>query len=267
MNVLSFVPVLALTIGLQLWTPRCGVAEDHLGKLQECQDDTTGERLMGVDLSGVRSLTFSSNGKLAAGLKSLYGKRGPGSLVKIWTIKDKKLLHEFHVPGKAHAVAFSPDSSTVVTADGVGNLGWVSTIRAWELAEGKGQKIGRCLGEVGQLCFSPDGIRLAGLANLSYFESAGLHKEAGVACVGQIRIWSVDGKGEVLNINIPDPRGNAVELWPPDDDPEATKRIAAAIKGILPIRLRFSSNGKQLIGDTAEGGRKIYDSRTGKSLD
>lgn len=98
------------------------------------QDAEIRGRLTGLDLSGVGSLTLSPGGGLVAGLAVLHGDSGPGSRGRIWSVKEQRLVHQFHVPGKAHAVAFAPDSATVVAADRSGNLGWVSTVRAWELS-------------------------------------------------------------------------------------------------------------------------------------
>ena len=180
----------------------------------DAQDASIREQLEGVDLKGVQELSLSPNGELAAGLTKLYPNSGSFSLIKIWSVKKKQLVHEFRVPGKAHEAVFSPDGSTVFAADRTGNLGYVSTIRAWDLAEGTERNVGSCVGSIGQFCFSPDGSRLAALVTISYFEAATLQKETGVACVSQIKVWRVADEGKVLSINITDPRGNAVELWP-----------------------------------------------------
>lgn len=242
-----------------------GVAIFHTVGLY-AQDADIKERLKGVDLSGAGSLTLSPNEERVAGLTVLYGKSGPGSLIKIWAIKEKRLLHTFRVPGKAHSVAFSPDGSTVVTADGIGNLGWLSTIRAWDLVTGKEREVGTCIGEIGDFCFSPDGSQLASLVNVSSLEAAALQKETGFACLSQINVWRVVDDEKVLSINITDPRGRGVELWPPVKDAEARKRIAAAIRRIVPTKLCFSPNGRRLISETDAGVRTIHDSQTGKPM-
>lgn len=265
MNVPSLAPVLAMTIGLQLWTLRCAVAEHHLGKSQESKDIKIEERLEGVDLSGVGSLTLSPNGELAAGLKVLYGESGPGSLVNVWAIKEKRLVHQFRVPGKARAVSFTPDSSTLVTADETGNLGCESTIRLWDLAQGKERKLSACVGQVDDLVFSPDGRRLAAVAKLGPFE---IMAGGAVASVVQIHVWQVAGEGDALRIDITHPCGESVELWPSTEkfDPCRDERIQAAFRRTIPMRLRFSSDGTQLICETHSGLRTIYDSRSGKML-
>ena len=126
--------------------------------------------------------------------------------------------------------------------------------------------VGACLGKIGEFCFNPDGSRLAALVKISYFEAAALRKEAGVACVSQIKVWPVADSGKVLSINITDPWGGGVELWPPVSDAEVKSRIDAAIRRIVPTKLRFNSDGKRLICETDAGLQTTYDSQTGKPL-
>ena len=209
-------------------------------------------------------LRTSPNGKLAAGVTVLHEKSGMRSVLKIWADKERELLHQFPIPGKVRAIAFSPDSSTVVAADRTGNLARVSTIRAWDLSEGTERKIGTCVGEIGDFCFSPDGVQLAAVASLGYFDNMAELKPTG-AFAFQIKVWRITGEGNVLSINIPHPLGEWVEVWPPIDG-WSGKRIEAAFRRVVPTRLRFSSDGKQLICETEAGLRTIYDSRTGSML-
>lgn len=85
------------------------------------------KQLTGVDFEGIQQLRLSPDGELAAGITGLYdnpgGKWSTHSLVKVWSVKTKKLLHEFPIPGEAYEFAFSPDSSIVLAADKTGNLG------------------------------------------------------------------------------------------------------------------------------------------------
>ncbi|TWT60761.1 WD40 repeat domain-containing protein [Rubinisphaera italica] len=232
----------------------------------EAQEAKISEQQKDLDLSGAENLTYSRNREFVVGLTRLYGDSGPGSLIKIWSVAEQRLLHQFRVPGSAHAVAFSPDGSMVVSADGVGNLAWKSTIRAWDLPDGAERKLGSCIGAVGEFCFSLDGSRLAALANFSYLEAVAIQKATGASSVSQIHVWQVADEGKTLSINITDPRGRGVELWPPVKDAEVRSRIDATIQKIVPTKLRFSSDGKRLICETVAGLQTIYDSQTGKLL-
>lgn len=239
----------------------------HTSALQ-AQETHIRKRLEGGDLSGVGSLTLSPNGELVAGLAVLHGESGPGSLIKIWTIKEKKLLHQFRVPGRAHAVTFTPDSSTVVIADEAGQLACESTIRFWDLTQGKGRKRSVCVGLVKELVFSPDGRRLAAVAKLGPFENMADSMDSEMACVAQIHVWQFAGEGDALRIDIAHPCGEWVELWPSSEkvEPWAGEQIQAAIRQVVPTRLRFSPDGKQLISETDAGFSTIYDSQTGRIL-
>jgi len=103
-------------------------------------------------------LRLSPSGELAAVLTGLYPNPGtrPGSfsLIKIWSIRNKKLLHQFRVLGKAYEVVFSPGGSTVVAAEKIGNLGITATIRVGNRAEGTERKVGTCVGQIGELRFN-----------------------------------------------------------------------------------------------------------------
>ena len=167
-----------------------------------------------------QSPSHSASGKLRAEFVKLYGDDGPRSLIKISTVKEKRLLHTFRVPGTVHAAAFNHDDSTVVTADGVGNLEWVSTIRAWDLATGKQRKLGSCTGGVSQFYFSPDGSRLAATLNLNAFGLLAMQKENGGLWCGQIIVWPLTDESEPLTMDFHLPRelASEIEAQPQSDD-------------------------------------------------
>ena len=110
------------------------------------QDADIKKQLEGVDLEGVQQLRLSPNGELVAGLTKLYENPGKGagsfSLVKIWSVKKKQLLHQFRVPGAVYEAVFSPDSSILVSADKTGNLGYTTTLRVYDLMDGSSEKVG-----------------------------------------------------------------------------------------------------------------------------
>ncbi len=57
----------------------------------------------------------------------------------------------------------------------------MSTIRAWNIAEGTERKVGTRVGEIGELCFSSDGSRLAAVAKRGYFDNMAEPKETKIA--------------------------------------------------------------------------------------
>ena len=225
------------------------------------------KQLQGVDLEGVKQLTLSHNGELAAGLTVVYRNHRAESLVKVWSIKEKQLVHEFRFRGKAHALAFSPDDSTLVTADASGNLATETKIRFWDLAQGKELKRFAFVGQIRELIFSPDGGRLAAAVGFNYFDSIANSQHRKIACIAQIRVWQVAGAGDVL-INITHPCGEWVEVWPSNEKvkPWSGEQIQAALLNVYPKRLRFSPDGKTLTCETETGLRTVYDSQTGAML-
>ena len=88
----------------------------------EIRDAKIRKKQKDIDLSGVKRLTYSSDKKLVAGTLRAPNKKG--WFIKIWDVKKKKLLHELSIPGvlhvtpsTLHAIAFTPDSKSLVTSD------------------------------------------------------------------------------------------------------------------------------------------------------
>ena len=228
----------------------------------DAQDASIREQLEGVELKGVQELRLSPNGELAAGLTKLYPNPGPRSgsfsLIKIWSVKKKQLVHEFRVPGKAYEAVFSPDSSTVVAAERTGNLGYTTTIRAWDLAEGTMRKIGTCGNETGKLRFSPDGSRIAAVKQPDYFFNP-------EPFAFLLKVWQITGKEKVLSIEIPNPLGDNKATCLPMDK-WSNERRQEVLGRVTPVLRGFSADGKQLICDSETGLRTTYDARSGKIL-
>ena len=86
-----------------------------------------------------------------------------GSLVEVWATRGRTLLYAFRVRGKARAIAFTPDSSTLIVADGTGNLRCATTITGWDLAKEKHQKVGAIAAqkEIRSVCVSQPDHRVA----------------------------------------------------------------------------------------------------------
>jgi hypothetical protein len=121
------------------------------------------------------------------------------------------------------------------------------------------RKIGTCGNYTGKLRFSPDGSRLAALAQPDYWASYVGTTEF------QLKVWQITGKGELLSVKIPHPLGEWMQTWPPIDE-WSKERKEEATRRMVPKLLGFSSDGQQLICETEAGFRTTYDSRSGRML-
>ena len=198
---------------------------------------------------GANDLVFSSDGQLLAA--SGYRQ------VTIWSVSEKKLIHHFGVKGHAQCVAFSPDSRKIASADGVGNLGFISTIMVWNTDSGKKKKLAKCNGSVDQLAFSPDGTLLAAPVRYGPFHSIG-SKEKEIS-LAEIKVWRLSDREELYSIvfKIPNPK-------------DSRKKYQAAYYAPF-YRVAFSPDGRKLAGvtplsnDRSSNG-KVWDATDGHEL-
>jgi len=230
------------------------------------QDADIKKQLEGVDLEGVQQLRLSPNGKLVAGLTKHYDNPGPRSgafsLIKIWSVKKKQLLHQFRVSGEVYEAVFSPDSSILISADKTGNLGYTTTLRVWNLMDGSTEKMGFFFGVSNKFCFSPDGKRLAAIQ----FPEYSLLNPLGDYTF-KLNVWQVTGDGG-LSISIPNALGDnrgtlPFHKW--DGNPRSNERVKKSLARVTPVLRGFSPDGKQLICDF-ESGPRSFDARSGKFL-
>ena len=212
----------------------------------------------------MQKLRLSPGSELVAGLTRLYpipgSRSGSFSLIKIWSVKTKQLVHDLRVPGRAYELVFSPDESTVVAADRTGNLGSTTTIRAWNLADGSERRLGFFFGETDKLYFSPDGSRLAAIANLDY---SFLNAFGDFSF--KLGVWQVTGEGDAMTITIPNAFGDSkatclpLEKW-------SNELRQEVVGGVTPVLRGFSADGKQIICETESGLRTTYNARSGELL-
>ena len=232
------------------------------------QDLIGDQGLEGLDLSTLKKITLSPDERLATGLTVLHENKGTSSVIKVWDIKKKILLHEFSVPGQAHVIEFSPDSSKIITASGTGNLAWATTIRKWNLSSRTGKTLGTCIGAVRQFSFSHDGKKMAALTDFAgFFEKIALLDATGTVCVCQIKAWRLDGEDDELSINIthPLPLDRWLPTWPPIEK-RAKAKLAENTLLTAPVKMRFSMDDQQIITVTTTGTSVAYDSQTGEIL-
>jgi len=117
-------------------------------------DTATGEKLWSAAVGGIGlSVAFSADGKLVAADASVR-LSGEGSKVKIFdaeTGEEKRTLSG--LVGNVTRIAFSPDSSRLVTAD-------EERLRVWNASNGQELLALPCPERVHGLTFTPDGYRL-----------------------------------------------------------------------------------------------------------
>ena len=117
-------------------------------------DTATGEKLWSAAVGGIGlSVAFSADGKLVAADASVR-LSGEGSKVKIFdaeTGEEKRTLSG--LVGNVTRIAFSPDSSRLVTAD-------EERPRVWNASNGQELLALPCPERVHGLTFTPDGYRL-----------------------------------------------------------------------------------------------------------
>jgi len=221
-------------------------------------------------------IVYSSDKKLMAHLDR--------RLVTVWSMEERKRLHKFILEGTSLAAAFSPDGLSLVTADGEGNLEYLSTIKIWNLATGEERLLTKFLGTTTNFAFSPDGSRLAAASNLNFIGSITRNPEDKIdtnriQIGGSIYVWKVSDGTELLKIDIELPEYSSKlhqirQIRTKDLDNNNNKTttnalVAAyedAVVKLVPVQLTFSQDGKRLITVSTSGQEKIIDSSTGKAV-
>ena len=270
---LAYTPL--AVIGFLLGSTNLLLAQGEPAKLEGTQEEVAGENALNQLLGDAeeKRLTYSPDKRLLAHLD--------GHKVTIWSVKERRRLHQFVVEGRPLAAAFSPDGGSLVTADGEGNLEYRSTIKLWSLAKGESRLISQLLGIPTHFSFSPDGSRLAAASNLNFIGSITRNPEGGIPpdqiqTGGSIHIWRVSDGRKLLKVDIELPEYTAKLMQfrrfgaDVPDGKNATDRLVAAyreaVRKRVPYRLNFSPDGQRLIGVSKSGQETILDSRTGKPL-
>jgi hypothetical protein len=245
-------------------TPETGADVNQRDELDQLLEEVEKERL-----------AYSPDKKLLAHLDRRQ--------VTVWSVKERRQLHQFVLEGRPLAAAFSPDEGSLVTADGEGNLEYRSTIKLWSLAKGESRLISQVLGSPTDFSFSPDGSRLAAASNLNFIGSITRNPEGGITpdriqTGGSIHVWRVSDGSELLKVDIelPEYTAKLMEFQRAGaDDPDFNKEKATdalqtayyeAVRKRVPYRLNFSPDGQRLIAVSKSGEETIFDSQTGKPL-
>ena len=192
-------------------------------------------------------------------------KRGhPESFIEVRSIVDDRLLHRFTVPGRGHKFIFSPDGSKMISTDRRGNLGTMTTVRAFDLRNGTQRLLGECPGDLIQIRFSPDGSRLVVAVGFGFFSQAAIAEEEGMLCFSQARVWCLDDLRDPVKINFGPTTDEAAKFDLMRTRTIDEQELAAGIERIVPHQFRFSANGQTMVTETPSGWLAMYDCDTGK---
>ena len=235
---------------------------DHLVRLT---DVSTGRELATLQFSGgIEHLTFSPDGKTVA-----FGSLGE---IHLWHTETGDELNiplvdreaDLHKMPYVIALAFSPDSTTLVSGTNQGG------IQTWNAATGKALAVFAKPSEQEELMrtsalrFSSDGSLLA----------AGSYK--------QIRIWEVETGKILLSVNTEHKRGNTTFGGYPEPlvfSPDGAILVNGLARGVIQMwdvttgdqivvldghtqqieTLAFSSDGKTLVSTAADGTILLWD--------
>ena len=153
-------------------------------------------------------VALSPNGKYLATVSSID--HSAGYMIEVTSLPRNQLVQKVSTQGAASGFAFSPDSSKLVYADGIGNLEYKTTIRSLNLDSHESTEIGTCIGRVGAVSFSDDGKHLATAvqygpiyALTSNFDEQNRIKGAWTS--GEVLVWDLSKFTQIFQIKCPIP--------------------------------------------------------------
>jgi RNA polymerase sigma factor (sigma-70 family) len=190
--------------------------------------------------------------------------------ISLWDVQRNQLLHRLPVDEprpQFQQGLFTPDSKTLVSAEMNG------TLRAWDVATGKGWLVGKHESQAWSLCFAADGTLLS-----STWDPKGGNDGNRI-----LRLWDVPGGRERARLPLPnhtseaflspDGRTVAICLGVPGETQKGVQFLDAAtgqpaegwigpsLTGVHSVQ--FAPDGKTLAISTAEG-TLIWDPAAGK---
>lgn len=120
--------------------------------------------------------------------------------IRVLSLPEKELLHEFATPNKAMASTFSPDLKAIAFADCTGNLACGAVIYTRNLETGKQSEIGRCLGVVTRLTSSGDGKRLAAMSFYGPIGAMMAKQRFKLNIGGEVAVFDVSTQTDLLHM-------------------------------------------------------------------
>lgn len=210
------------------------------------------------DIGYIRSLSFSSDGKLLAAGGGHYSPTHVGA--QVWSVATLKQILKLDFSDAVREVAFSPDSSMLATAWGLSAWSCENgSLKLWDVTSGELVSEFLLKGKVlpfeektaiEGIGFSPDGTLIAG-----------------INCHGMVRIWNVEDLSEFSTLGGTSGWGFAV-TFSPDGKLLATSGSAGDSDNTADLRLWDISTGEILhqFEGHASSIRKITFSPDGRIL-
>lgn len=190
--------------------------------------------------------------------------------IRIYSVEGNQLLHEFATSDNTTAPRFNADGTKLFAAVCRGNLGCVSTIYQWDLKTGKSTRLGECSGLVLDISTNAADDRIAAIASYGPIASMVLFDQENKWYGGEIVVFDTAKPDDKVRIfcelaGLPNPKELAGQTKDNNRLGENLQTIVAeANKKYLPIRLRLTPDGSQVIAVTSTGVVRVFDAQTGK---
>jgi uncharacterized protein (TIGR03067 family) len=208
------------------------------------------ELLCEIETDQPDALAFSPDGQLLAETRR--------SRLQVWSVPQKKIVQQFYSAGRLHAPVFTPDGSSIVVADGIGNLEYQTTLRMWNLSTRGETKLGQCMGLVKDIQFNADGSRYAAVT--WYGPIAAVTSTADSKFLGgNIIVWDRQ--------NLENPLILPFEFPTPEAGPEQLSELLMwEVSRSVPRYLALDEIGSRLVSVTESGVLQAWDLNQGQLM-
>ena len=191
--------------------------------------------------------------------------------IRIYSVEDKQLLHEFGTSDNTTAPRFNADGTKLFAAVCRGNLECASTIYQWDLRTGKSIRLGDCRGLVLDISTNTADDRVAAIASYGAIASVILFKQEGKWYGGEIVVFDIAAPDDKVRIfcelsEIPSPTDLLAE--PASEESQLGENLQNTLEAAnlkyLPRRVRLTPDGSKIIAVTSTGVVRVFDAQTGK---